>query len=176
MAGKARLHREIVAAVHVGHRIIFRRSATRICRNSSAGRTVTIRALHACGRVYSVVEHHVLRQFGVVPPGVCRSGGERRIQLLDSGIFSERQAVAIHAVRLRRQVRLRPGCGTRMAVTAIEPDVLPVERMQKNNRIRATRIRAHAHRSGLLTKQKIRQKESEDNGKNEPRPLERGYS
>ncbi len=63
-----------------------------------------------------------------------------------------------------------------MAMAAIKPDVLAMEFMQKSNRIGATRICTLTHRSGLLAKQKIRQKERKDNSKNEPRPLERGYS
>lgn len=92
---------------------------------------VAIRAGHTGAMVDSVVEHHMFGQRGLPRPGMSRRLRQSRIERLDTGALGKRQTVAVHAIRLRGQVRPGGGIGARMAGAAREPDGIPVHRMHK---------------------------------------------
>ena len=86
---------------------------------------------HTGAMVDTVVEHHMFGQRGLLRPGMFRSLCQGRIKRLDTGALGKRQTVAVHAIRLRGQVRPGGGIGARMAGAAREPDGIPVHRMHK---------------------------------------------
>lgn len=92
---------------------------------------VAIRASHTGTMVDPVVEHHVFGQRGFLRPGIFRGLRQGRIKRLDTGALGKRQTVAVHALRLRRQIRPSGGIGARMAGAAQEPDGIAVHRVHK---------------------------------------------
>ena len=96
-------------------------------------RTMTVAALHACRKMKPVVEHHVFGQDSLVQPGEFLGTAQGGIQFLDSRIFGQGQPMAVHAVRLGRQVGVSLVSHTCMTMGTIQPDGIPVKSVVKGN-------------------------------------------
>lgn len=131
-------------------------------------RGMAVIAIYTCSRVYAVMKNYMRRKHILVSPWFRRSRLHCRIQSLNSRLFRQRQAVAIHAVGLRGHKSA--GLRFRAAVTihASEPDGIPVKGVDKGNQRRGAVSRQRrgpgitsTRRDPRLPQQKIRQKKPE---------------
>lgn len=132
-------------------------------------RGMAVIAIYTCSRVHAVMKNYMRRKHILVDPRFLGSRLHCRIQSLNSRLFRQRQAVAIHAVGLRGHKSA--GFRLRAAVTihASEPDGIPVKGVDKGNQRRGAVSRqrrgpefhASTRRDPRLPQQKIRQEKPE---------------
>lgn len=131
-------------------------------------RGMAVIAIYTCSRVHSVMKNYMRRKHILVGPRFLGSRLHCGIQSLNSRLFRQRQAVAIHAVGLRGHKSA--GFRLRAAVTihASEPDGIPVKGVDKGNQRRGAVLCQRrgpgitsTRRDPRLPQQKIRQEKPE---------------
>lgn len=145
---------------HVRFSNVSARNSGIRARNSRSA-VMAVIAIYTCSRVHAVMKNYMRRKHILVDPRFLGSRLHYGIQSLNSRLFRQRQAMAIHAVCLRGHKSAGLRFSTAVAIHASEPDGIPVKGVDKGNQRRGPEFHASTRRDPRLPQQKIRQEKPE---------------